>query len=109
MPNRKLSRRSFFRTAAQTSVALPAATLVGPALAAPGGEAAQSSKGFDFTKQSAALGADKIVDSACQFCNSLCRLKVHLKDGRIIEVRGETDDPVQAGGLCVKGETMMTQ
>ena len=49
------------------------------------------------------------MDSACQFCNSLCRLKVHLKDGRIIGVRGEPDDPVQAGGLCVKGETMMTQ
>nr|MCU0547643.1 twin-arginine translocation signal domain-containing protein [Oscillatoriaceae cyanobacterium Prado104] len=45
--------------------------------------------GNDFTKQSAALTPDKIVDSACQFCNSLCRLKVHVKDGRIIEVLGE--------------------
>jgi anaerobic selenocysteine-containing dehydrogenase len=63
---------------------------------------------FDFTKQSAAFQPDQIVDSACQFCNSLCRLKVHLKAGRIIDVRGETDDPVQAGGLCVKAE-MMTQ
>jgi anaerobic selenocysteine-containing dehydrogenase len=64
--------------------------------------------GYDFTNQSAALQADKVVDSACQFCNSLCRLKVHLKAGRIIDVRGEPDDPVQAGGLCVKGP-MMTQ
>jgi anaerobic selenocysteine-containing dehydrogenase len=63
---------------------------------------------YDFTRQSAALEPDKIVDSACQFCNSLCRLKVHLKGGRIIDVRGEADDPVQAGGLCVKGP-MMTQ
>ncbi len=64
--------------------------------------------GFDFTRQSGALAPDKVVDSACQFCNSNCRLKVHLKDGRIIDVLGETADPVQAGGLCVKAG-MMTQ
>jgi formate dehydrogenase (coenzyme F420) alpha subunit len=63
---------------------------------------------FDFTQKSGALQPDKIVDSACQFCNSLCRLKVHVKDGRIIDVLGEPDDPVQAGGFCVKGP-MMTQ
>jgi anaerobic selenocysteine-containing dehydrogenase len=63
---------------------------------------------FDFTQHSAALEPDTIVASACQFCNSLCRLNVHLKDGRIINVVGEENDPVQAGGLCVKGP-MMTQ
>jgi anaerobic selenocysteine-containing dehydrogenase len=63
---------------------------------------------YDFTQQSGALQADQVVDSACQFCNSLCRLKVHLKAGRIIDVRGEPNDPVQAGGLCVKGP-LMTQ
>jgi anaerobic selenocysteine-containing dehydrogenase len=63
---------------------------------------------FDFSQDSAALQADRIIDSACQFCNSLCRLKVHLKAGRVIDIRGETEDPVQAGGLCVKG-LMMAQ
>lgn len=63
---------------------------------------------IDFTRQSAALEPDQIVNSACQFCNSLCRLKVHLKQGRIIDVRGEADDPVQAEGLCVKA-SLMTQ
>jgi anaerobic selenocysteine-containing dehydrogenase len=63
---------------------------------------------FDFTKDSGALHADRVVNSACQFCNSLCRLKVHVKAGRIIDVEGEPDDPVQAGGLCVKGR-LMTQ
>jgi anaerobic selenocysteine-containing dehydrogenase len=113
MANRKFSRRSFFKTAAASSAALPAASLLG--LNQQGGTdskhaATEAGEGnFDFTKQSAALQADRVVDSACQFCNSLCRLKVHLKDGRIIEVRGEPDDPVQAGGLCVKGQSMMTQ
>lgn len=54
---------------------------------------------YDFTKQSGALQPDTIVDSACQFCNSLCRFKVHIKDERIIDVLGEPDDPVQAGGF----------
>ncbi len=72
-------------------------------------KSATATASFDFTKSSSALQADRIVDSACQFCNSLCRLKVHLKDGRIIDVTGETADPVQAGGLCVKGEQLMTQ
>lgn len=62
--------------------------------------------GFDFTTSSSALQPATIVDSACQFCNSNCRLKVHLKDGRIIDVLGETADPVQDGGLCVKGPMM---
>jgi anaerobic selenocysteine-containing dehydrogenase len=62
---------------------------------------------IDFTRQSAALQPDKIIDSACQFCNSLCRLKVHMKSGRVIDILGEPDDPVQAGNFCVKGPMMM--
>src|SRR5271170_3802935 len=62
----------------------------------------------DFTKSSAALEPDRVVASACQFCNSLCRLQVHLKAGRVIEIKGEDKDPVQAGELCVKA-ALMTQ
>src|SRR5262245_31703757 len=62
---------------------------------------------FDFTRESAALQPDRVVDSACQFCNSNCRLKVHIKAGRVIDVRGESADPVQAGELCVKASMMV--
>jgi anaerobic selenocysteine-containing dehydrogenase len=62
--------------------------------------------GYDLTKASGALEPDEIINSACQFCNSLCRIKVHKKSGRIIDIRGEIDDPVQAGNLCVKGPMM---
>ena len=65
-----------------------------------------TSSPIDFTRQSAALQPDRVVTSACQFCNSLCGLKVHLKAGRIIDIKGVTDDPVQAGELCVKGPMM---
>src|SRR5215510_6820396 len=105
------SRRGFVKTAVTMPVLLPGVGLfdqqaqervesreISPL---------QSGAEPDFTRQSAALQPDKVVDSACQFCNSLCRLKVQMKSGRIINILGETADPVQAGGLCVKGPMMM--
>jgi len=107
------SRRGFLKGAAIGTAAFSGANLLEgkkvdattdgqyPATTTPPAE-------YDFTNQSSALQPDEVVNSACQFCNSLCRLQVHLKDGRIIDILGEPDDPVQAGGLCVKGP-MMTQ
>ncbi|MCC5653214.1 molybdopterin-dependent oxidoreductase [Nostoc sp. XA013] len=110
---KKTSRRGFLQGAAISTAALSAAELLKKEVAdAASPEQDQAiplqSTEFDFIQKSAALEPDKIVDSACQFCNSLCRLKVHLKDGRIIDVLGEPNDPVQAGGFCIKGP-MMTQ
>ncbi|WP_033346017.1 molybdopterin-containing oxidoreductase family protein [Catenuloplanes japonicus] len=101
-----ISRRGFVRgtVIGAASVGVPAFSAApasaAPALAPPG------TRLLEFADGSAALTPDRIVDSACQFCNSNCRLKVGLKAGRIIEVRGETGDPVQAGQLCVKAEMM---
>jgi len=112
--NQGFSRRGFLKSAAIGAAAVTGADLLKgetkaearedgyyPATSSPPAE-------FDLTNKSGALQPDTIVDSACQFCNSLCRLKVHLKEGRIIDVLGEPNDPVQAGGFCVKGP-MMTQ
>jgi anaerobic selenocysteine-containing dehydrogenase len=106
--DKTLSRRNFFKGAAAGAAAMHGPTLAERALAAENHYPAteQPAPTFDFTKDSNALQPDKIVDSACQFCNCLCRLKVHLKSGRIIDITGETEDPVQAGGLCVKGPMM---
>jgi anaerobic selenocysteine-containing dehydrogenase len=93
-------RRAFFQAAAvgAGAAALPAAEAAPPT--------GVPSSAPDFTRGSPALQPDRVVDSACQFCNSLCGLKVSLKAGRVIDVAGRTDDPVQAGGLCVKGPMM---
>jgi formate dehydrogenase (coenzyme F420) alpha subunit len=61
---------------------------------------------LNFVTDSAALQPDTVVASACQFCNSNCRLHVGVRAGRIISVHGEPDDPVQAGNLCVKARMM---
>jgi anaerobic selenocysteine-containing dehydrogenase len=103
-----VSRREFVHGAtlgAGAAFTLPVASAAFP------GEGHHSAPGsklveYDFTAGSAALQPDRVVDSACQFCNCACRLKVSLKKGRVIDVRGETADPVQAGGLCVKGPLM---
>jgi anaerobic selenocysteine-containing dehydrogenase len=108
----KVSRRGFVKGVVLGSGGL-AASLPLPEEALAGADGYYPAPGsilvqYDFTKGSGALQADQVVDSACQFCNSLCRLRVYLKQGRVIDIRGEEKDPVQAGGLCVKGP-MMTQ
>ena len=88
MSNIRFSRRGFFKTAAAASTGLSESSLLGlPTDATPSGtdpKTPAAPGSLDFTRQSPALEADQVIDSACQFCNSLCRLKVHLKNGRII-------------------------
>ncbi len=90
--------------------ALGAAALTGLPLLPPTTAQAEEPPGrpalIDFTRDSAALQPDRVVASACQFCNSLCGLQVALKAGRVIDIKGRNDDPVQAGALCVKGPMM---
>src|SRR5262245_53494502 len=105
------SRRSFVKTAASLPVLLPGGRMLGQqeqeeqsAFESRAGQLERPQQlgcEITFTRQSAALQPDKIVDTACQFCNSLCRLKAHMKSGRVIDIMGEPDDPVQAGNFCV--------
>src|SRR5262245_4170681 len=99
------TRRAFFQTSAVGTGALALPLVANSAMAAdaPAPPAANSP---DFTTKSAALEPDRVVTSACQFCNSLCGLRVHLKAGRVIDVRGIDEDPVQRGQLCVKASLM---
>ena len=61
---------------------------------------------YDLTRESGALEPDEVVQSACQFCNSLCGIQVLKKSGRVIGIRGDEQDPVAQGGLCVKADMM---
>ncbi|MFE7135252.1 molybdopterin-dependent oxidoreductase [Streptomyces sp. NPDC057638] len=114
MDERDTSRRGLMRSTLAAGIALPGAALPSvpgegrrEADGATGSEtAAHGGGGPDLTQGSAALTPDRTVASACQFCNCDCRLLVDLKAGRVIGVRGEPGDPVQAGGLCVKAALM---
>lgn len=50
--------------------------------------------------------AEKVITSGCSFCPSNCRHLVHLNGGRVSNVYGEPDDPVQRGKLCAKGQAI---
>jgi anaerobic selenocysteine-containing dehydrogenase len=45
----------------------------------------------------------------CRFCHANCALEVDVENGRAVEVRGDTSDPVFGGYLCMKGRELPRQ
>jgi thiosulfate reductase/polysulfide reductase chain A len=45
----------------------------------------------------------KIIHTVCQVCSGGCAVKAHIRDGRLVELRGNPDDQISRGTLCVKG------
>ncbi len=43
------------------------------------------------------------VTTLCPFCGVGCSINVGVRGNRIVRVRGDRDNPVSQGGLCVKG------
>lgn len=41
--------------------------------------------------------------SFCRFCHVFCGVEVDIEDGRVVEVRGDRDNPVSQGYTCQKG------
>lgn len=105
-------RRAFLKTAPAIGLGVVGCTTSAPATPESKPEAAKSAttpgiiQPHDLTRDSGALEPDETIKSACQFCNSLCGITILKKSGRVIDIRGEMDDPVQAGNLCVKGPMM---
>ena len=42
----------------------------------------------------------------CRFCHANCAMEVDVEDGRVIEVRGDADDPAYNGYTCIKGREL---
>lgn len=110
MTDHGLSRRGFIQGTAISGASL----FVNPALAEAGQPDTRGDQSvyhddggeLNFTTDSAALQPDSVISSACQFCNCNCRLLVGLRANRVISVRGDAEDPVQAGNICVKAPMM---
>ncbi len=45
----------------------------------------------------------KVVHSVCPYCAIGCGLNVYVKDGRVIDIEGNPDSPINGGTLCPKG------
>ena len=53
------------------------------------------------------LQPDRVVDSCCQFCQVRCRLRVSIKDERIILIEGHPENTWTGGSMCPKGRAQM--
>jgi formate dehydrogenase major subunit len=47
--------------------------------------------------------ADSVAKSVCPYCAVGCAQKVYVEDGRITQIEGDPDSPVNRGRLCPKG------
>ena len=45
----------------------------------------------------------KAVHSVCPYCAVGCSMHVYVKDGRVIDIEGDPDSPINHGTLCPKG------
>lgn len=99
LDSNKLSKRSFLKVAGASAAAsgLPLSSL---AQAGPAARAAAGSGDAGI-----AAPAEKVVTSGCQWCQSACSMKVHVRGDRIVNVYGNPDDPVTEGRLCPKGQS----
>jgi len=52
-----------------------------------------------------AQGADGLIwqKAPCRFCGTGCGVMVGIKDGRVVAVQGDLENPVNRGLLCAKG------
>ncbi|MBR1396100.1 MAG: formate dehydrogenase-N subunit alpha [Selenomonadaceae bacterium] len=88
----ELSRRSFLKATGLGSIGL-----------------ALSSLGFDIPKAKAEIMKEfkltgaKEFTTVCHFCACGCGQIGYVKDGKLIQLEGASDSPVNRGGLCSKG------
>lgn len=45
----------------------------------------------------------KLVHSVCPYCAVGCGLNVYVKDGRVLDIEGNPESPINHGTLCPKG------
>jgi len=45
----------------------------------------------------------KLFHSVCPYCAVGCGLNVYVKDGKVIDIEGNPDSPINHGTLCPKG------
>ena len=45
----------------------------------------------------------KVVHSVCPYCAVGCSLNVYVKDGKVLDIEGDPNSPINHGTLCPKG------
>jgi formate dehydrogenase major subunit len=47
-----------------------------------------------------------VTTTVCPFCAVGCGMIVHTKDGKIVNIEGDTEHPINQGSLCSKGSAL---
>jgi len=82
------SRRNFLK---QAALAFASSVLAGTLPRGVLGAAAEGADGLTWQK------------APCRFCGTGCGVMVGVKDGRVVAVQGDLENPVNRGLLCAKG------
>ena len=90
MAESTITRRDFVNLAAFGAAAAAMATNVAPNLLAA-------------TPAKAEEGEVKKLRTMCRACLNNCGMIAHVKDGKVIKLEGDPDDPMNKGGVCAKG------
>jgi thiosulfate reductase/polysulfide reductase chain A len=45
----------------------------------------------------------KIFRSACKMCHGGCGALIHVKDGKVVKIKGDPESPLNKGKMCPKG------
>ncbi|ODS36980.1 MAG: hypothetical protein A7316_09700 [Candidatus Altiarchaeales archaeon WOR_SM1_86-2] len=89
----KITRREFLKAGGAVAAG---AAIVGSAEASSHAKPTPTSKGIDY---------DKMVHSVCNYCGVGCGLEIYVKDGKVVHVQGDPENPINNGSLCSKGSS----
>jgi formate dehydrogenase major subunit len=78
-----------------------------------GGSIALGTAGVTLTPEQAAaqdpalrIEGAKQTTTICPYCAVGCSILIHTKDGKVINVEGDPDSPINEGALCPKGASL---
>jgi formate dehydrogenase major subunit len=87
-----ITRRGFLKVSLGSMLATGATTVIRPT------EAHADPPKVRYTKQSTTI---------CPYCGVGCGILLYTRDGRVVNVEGDPDHPINQGSLCSKGQSLM--
>jgi len=57
--------------------------------------------------KSPSVAGSKVLKSACALCPCCCGIVLHVKDGKLVKVKGMPEHPLSRGRLCPKGASII--
>ncbi len=89
-----ISRRTFLKGSALAAGAAGAVALNGKPAEA------------DFKKPALRIKGLKTTTTVCPYCAVGCGMIVHTKNGKVVNIEGDPEHPINNGSLCSKGSSL---